>query len=454
MRRLMNPAIVCLCTAVLCLPVLVNAQAAKNLDALLKQVESGRIKENKENRARERQFSSSKQQQKKLLNAAKTEQKKQESISSKLEKQFEINDAELAKAQKRLKERMGSLGELFGHITSTAGDVRSNMQNSMVTLHYPEREKAIQQLIEKTSSGTQLPSIDEIESLWFAMQREMTEQGKIVSFNADVARATGTNKEAVVRIGVFNMLSAKGEYLQYKNATLQVLPRQPESRYTSAAAELTAGTQAYTKVGIDPTGPSGGSLLAALIDSPTWSERWHQGGYVGYVITAVGFVAMILAVWRLMVLSMVSTKVNAQLKTSTANENNPLGRVLKTAQQNKAVDVETLELKMNEAILKELPALTSFESILKIIAAVAPLLGLLGTVTGMILTFQAITIYGAGDPKAMAGGISSALITTVLGLLVAIPTVLMHTIVSGRSKHVIHVLEEQAAGIVAEHQEA
>jgi len=104
-------------------------------------------------------------------------------------------------------------------------------------------------------------------------------------------------------------------------------------------------------------------------------------------------------------------------------------------------------------ILKETPRLERSLNLLKIIAAVAPLLGLLGTVTGMIITFQAITIFGAGDPKAMAGGISGALVTTVLGLIVAIPTVLLHTFVSGRAKKILHVLDEQSTGIIAEHTE-
>jgi biopolymer transport protein ExbB len=205
--------------------------------------------------------------------------------------------------------------------------------------------------------------------------------------------------------------------------------------------------------GVDPTGPTGGSYLAALIDSPTLTERWHQGGVVGYVISAVGVLAMLIAFWRLVVLSIEDMKVNAQLKSTKANTNNSLGRVLKVHEDNPSMDSETLELKLSEAILKETPRLENSLNLLKIIAAVAPLLGLLGTVTGMIITFQAITIFGAGDPKAMAGGISGALVTTVLGLVVAIPTVLLHTFVSGRAKKIIHVLDQQTTGIIAEHTE-
>jgi biopolymer transport protein ExbB len=168
----------------------------------------------------------------------------------------------------------------------------------------------------------------------------------------------------------------------------------------------------------------------------------------------LGVVAFILAIWRIIVLTSISGRVTSQLKSSEVNENNPLGRVLAVSKSNPNMDTETLELKLHEAVLKEIPSLENYQGALKIIAAVAPLMGLLGTVTGMILTFQAITIFGAGDPKAMAGGISSALITTVLGLVVAIPTVLLHTMVASRSKRIIHVLEEQTAGIIAEHTEA
>merc|ERR1711916_59177 len=242
-------------------------------------------------------------------------------------------------------------------------------------------------------------------------------------------------------------------YLTFSEGSIAELTRQPSGKYLSAAAKLQDSTSGFTKVGIDPTGPSGGSYLAALINSPDLEERWHQGGVVGYIITGVGVFAMLLAIFRLIVLTMVSAKVSSQLRSDSANTNNPLGRVLKVAEDNPKLDTESLELKLEEAVLKEKPAIESGLNLLKIISAVAPLLGLLGTVTGMIITFQAITIFGAGDPKAMAGGISGALVTTVPGLIVAIPTVLMHTLVNGRAKRVLHIFEEQSAGIIAENAE-
>ena len=254
--------------------------------------------------------------------------------------------------------------------------------------------------------------------------------------------------------GAFNVVDMNGNYLSFENGSLSELPRQPSGPYTGWAADLAAATSGLNSFGIDPTGPTGGSFLAAIIDTPTLEERWHQGGYIGYAITAVGIFAFILAIYRMLVLSLVSSKVSSQLKSDKANDNNPLGRVLKIHEDNPTMDTETLELKLSEGVLRETPRLESGLTLLKIIAAVAPLMGLLGTVTGMIITFQAITIFGAGDPKAMAGGISGALITTVLGLLVAIPTVLLHTVVNGRAQRIIHVLDEQTTGIIAEHTEA
>ncbi len=432
---------------------LLLADQAKNLDELLFEVKTGGVKETRENQIRERKFKANKNQQEKMLADLENQIKNQESQSEALEALFEQNDTKIGEAESRLRDRMGSLGELFGHITSAAGDARGNFGTSLVSINYPGRDKFLSDLIAVTSSSSELPEIAQIERLWFELQREMTEQGKVVAFDADVSRSEGTAKEPVIRIGTFNVIAKNGEYLKYQDGRLSVLPRQPASKYTSEAKAFASLNQGFTKMGIDPTGPSGGSLLSALIDTPTIMERWHQGGIVGYVISVLGVFAVLLGLWRLFVLAGVGRKVNAQLKSKELNKNNPLGRVLFSAEENEGADTEAMELKLNEAILKELPRLTTGESLLKIIAAVAPLLGLLGTVTGMIMTFQAITIYGAGDPKAMAGGISSALITTVLGLIVAIPTILMHTFVASRSKHIIHVLEEQAAGIVAEHQE-
>lgn len=433
------------------------AQEAKSLDELLGFVKQGQIDEAKENKAREASFIAAKADQQRLLDEAKAERARQERISAQLEKNFEENELLIAEKQKQLKERLGTLAELFGHLTSTAGDAATNFSGSLISAQYPGREAFLEELIEKMSGSDQLPSIEEIERVWFELQREMTESGKVVSFPAEIAKPNGDKLQTnVVRVGTFNIVSDEGRYLQYvpEKGTLEELARQPSGPYLGWAADLAGATSGFSKFGVDPTGPTGGSYLAALINSPNLEERWHQGGYVGYAITAVGVIAFLIAIWRLVVLSMMSSKVSAQLKSGKASDDNPLGRVLKVHEDNPSMDTETLELKLSEAILKETPSIENSLTLLKIISAVAPLMGLLGTVTGMIITFQAITIFGAGDPKAMAGGISGALVTTVLGLLVAIPTVLLHTIVNGRAQRIIHILNEQSTGIIAEHTEA
>ncbi|MCQ3828803.1 MotA/TolQ/ExbB proton channel family protein [Microbulbifer elongatus] len=427
---------------------------ASSLDQLLKMVQSSKISESAEHKKREADFRRQKANQASLLSQAENTRASEEARSAALEKKYEEQELLVQQKRQQLDERLGSLKELFGHLTSTAGDLRANLQTSLVSAQYPGRAEFLDQLIDKMNSATKLPTIQEIERLWYELQRETVESGKVVKFNTTVILPDGEQAEQeVVRVGNFNIVS-DGKYLEMNdNQKLAELIRQPDGKYLSMAADLQAATSGFTPFGVDPTGPSGGSYLKAMIASPSIVERWHQGGIVGYIITGVGVIAVLLAIWRLLVLSGVNAKVNSQLRSSTPNTNNPLGRVLAVAEENKGVDGETLELKMEEAVLKERPAIESGLNLLKIIAMVAPLLGLLGTVTGMIITFQAITIFGAGDPKAMAGGISSALVTTVLGLCVAIPTVLLHTIVNGRAKRILHILDEQSAGIVAENAE-
>lgn len=432
-----------------------DSDKAGTLEELLEMVRESRVSESQEHREREAEFRQEQNRREELLEEARDTRAAEEQRSEQLEATYDEQELEVNAKRDQLNERLGSLRELFGHLTSTAGDLRSNIDTSIISAQYPDRGGFLTGLIDKMNSNTRLPSMEEIERLWYEVQRQMVESGKVVKFSGEVIKPGGEKQEQeVVRIGSYNLVS-EGKYLAFNpdGNKMEELARQPSGSIQDSAEKLQNAESGLVRVGIDPTGPTGGSLLTALIDSPTWGERWHQGGGVGYVITAVGIFGFLLGLWRIIYLSTVSAKVTSQLKSSTPSDNNPLGRVLKVAEENKSVDTETLELKLGEAVLKERPKIESGLNLLKIIAAVAPLMGLLGTVVGMILTFQAITIFGAGDPKNMAGGISSALITTVLGLVVAIPTVLLHTIVNGRAKRIIHILDEQTTGIVAENAE-
>jgi len=295
--------------------------------------------------------------------------------------------------------------------------------------------------------------MEELNDLRALLTEEMVRGGKVARFGATITKPDGTAaEEELVRIGVFNLVSGDRflTYLPETNTILE-LARQPQGRYRAMAEELFNASPGTTVgAAIDP---GRGSLLALLIQEPSLAERVDQGGPVGYVIIALGLIGLLIALVRWLYLGATGARLRSQLKSDEAKENNPLGRVLKIYQDNRDVDTETLELKLDEAILKEVPKLENWQGSIKIIAAVAPLLGLLGTVTGMIATFQAITLFGTGDPKLMAGGISQALVTTVLGLTVAIPLVLLHSVVASRSKALIEVLEEQSAGIIAKQSE-
>ncbi len=427
---------------------------AANLDQLLRMVKNSQVAETKEHKQREAEFRRSKANQASLLQSARNTKAAEEARSDRLEKKYEEQELLVQAKRKQLDERMGSLKELFGHLTSTSGDLAAMMETSIVSAQLPNRHDFLDGLIDKMNSETKLPTIDEIERVWYEMQREIVEAGRVVKFTAEVSDPAGNaTQREVVRVGNYNLLS-DGKYLSYNASkdSISELGRQPGNHLAGAQA-LQSSTVGFTKVGLDPTGPQGGNLLKALINTPNLHERWKQGGEVGLVITVVFVIAILISLWRWFVLIAVGGKVRSQLKASKAKTNNPLGRILKVAEDNPNVDTESLELKLEEAVLKEKPSIEAYLGAIKIISMVAPLMGLLGTVVGMIQTFQAITIYGAGDPQAMAGGISGALVTTVLGLIVAIPTVLIHAFLNGKAKTIVHILDEQSAGIIAEKSE-
>jgi len=458
MNKLIRNIVLTIGGAAIAFSVSAQEQKAQSLDQLLQFVRQGQSTDAREAREREARFAKDKAGQAAELNSARSQRTAQQNRSVELENAFEANELLISQKQAILRERLGSLSELFGHVTSAAGDARANFQTSLTSIDLgTERIATLDRLIELASSGEDLPSIADLEGFWFELQREMNESGAVRRFPATIVKPDGSQEEAqVVRVGVFNVVSDSGRYLRFEpgTGTLSELPRQPARKFVSAAADLASASGGVHPFGVDPTGPSGGTLLAALIAAPTLVERWHQGQQVGYVITALGIFGFLLAIMRLVQLTVMDAKVSAQLKSDKARTDNPLGRVLAVHENNPGMDIETLELKLSEAVLRELPKIESGLTLLKIISTVAPLLGLLGTVTGMILTFQAITIFGAGDPKAMAGGISAALITTVLGLMVAIPVVLLHTFVAGRAKKIIQILEEETTGIIAEHTES
>ncbi len=423
--------------------------AAANLDELLEQTRNARAQEAQANQARIAKFQQERNQQAALLAQAKSELSQQTARSNALSAQFDSNEKKLTELQNALDIKVGNLGEMFGVVRQVAGDFASVAHNSMISGQYPDREEFSQKLAQTKA----LPSIEDLERFWFEMQREMTETGRVAKFTAKVVDTDGNQTDTpVVRVGGFSAATEDG-FVNYLTGEREfaVLSRQPASRYTSLNEDLLDETSGYHPATLDPTR---GTLLSILVQTPSLGEQVKYGGLVGYVIIAVGLIGLIMAFIRFMQLSAVNAKVAAQRKAADqASTSNPLGRVLAVYYNDPKVDTETLQLRLDEAVLKEVPDLEKWLPALKMIAAIGPLMGLLGTVTGMILTFQQITLFGTGDPKIMADGISQALVTTVLGLVVAIPLVLIHSFLASRSKNIIQILDEEAAGIIAENAE-
>lgn len=439
-----------ICVASIALPGSAKAEGM-SMQQLLNAVRQGRISENRENAARESAFRNEKSQQQTRLAQARQELAALERNAAALETSFNENELKLAELSAQLEERLGAFGEMFGIIRQVAGSTAANIQESLISAEYPEREAALQSL----ARSKKLPKTEAIEGLWFTLLQNMAAQSEIKSFTATIVDEAGTASEAsVTRIGPFVAVN-DGAFLGYIPETHQFreLGRQPSGRFLDTVRELESAVPGdIVSASIDP---SRGAILGLLVQTPSLVERIDQGGLVGYFIIAIGLGGGLLGLAKIMSLSSTAHKVRRQMRNiEKPTKTNPLGRVLLSAENNASASTEVLELKLDDAILKELPALEGGLSALKLFAAIAPLLGLLGTVTGMILTFQAITLFGTGDPKLMAGGISQALVTTVLGLVVAIPLLLIHSLAAGRSKEVIHALEEQAAGVIARRSEA
>jgi biopolymer transport protein ExbB len=432
----------------LALLVPASAPASQTLDELADMVRKDAASEGQLNKEREARFLRERDNQRKLLQQAKAELKHQEQRSDDLKGEYDKLERELAELSTTLQERMGNLGELFGIVRQASGDIQSVLDDSMVSAELPGRSKFLSELAQRK----ELPNVQELRKVWSRMVTEIAESGKVVKFKAKVERANGEHEDMnVVRVGVFNAVS-DGRFLDWDSGksktNLIELARQPAERFRDMAEELQkASPGAMVPMAVDFTR---GQILRAVVQSKTPLERIREdGGLIGYVTIGIGFLGLLLSLWKAFVLYSTGGRMKRQLGKEEADKGNPLGRVMSVYADSPDTDIETLELKLDEAIMRESAPLESGLSFIKVLYVVAPLLGLLGTVVGMIRTFQMITLFGTGDPRMMASGISTALVTTVLGLVVAIPLTLLHAFLQGKSKSLIQILEEQAAGIIA-----
>ena len=367
-----------------------------------------------------------------------------EDLSQRLISEFDENEKTLSELEEKLTLKLGNLGEMFGVVKQVSGQTRGEFKYSITNIDNPNRDLFLKNLAE----SKKLPDLEDISGLWVELLKEIRNAETIKTFTTEVLSADGDNSELeVLRIGTFS-ITQDGNFLKHLIDTNQVefLPSQPSGVNKRKLRRLQGSSEGVYEVDIDPTR---GAILDKLIQKKTFFQRIADGGFVGYVIILLGLGGVALASERIYVLRNTLDSIREQENNADILQNNLLGSLLQTAKENINESLDSLELILDEKIQSITPTIEIRVKAIKLIATVAPLLGLLGTVIGMIETFQAITLFGTGDPKLMAGGISQALVTTMLGLIVAAPLLFMHSYAENYSKSIISFLEEKASGIVA-----
>ncbi len=432
-----------LAVLLLLLPGIALAQQKTGMDELLKQIRDAAQQTTKLNQEREARFLKEKNEQQALLQKAQADLAAAEAKAARVRSQFDAGQAEITTMKQTLVSRIGDASAMYAGVKQTAGDFRVRAADSLVTAQVPERLE----LLARLEQATELPALNDLEQLWVTLAEEIAEGGRVARFKTEIVNDDGVrSEEDVVRVGMFTAF-ADDRLLTLDGVTghLTLLDRQPG--HEGLLSDFSETTEGYAPVLVDPTR---GELLRLYTLKPSLLERLNQGGMLGYIILLIGIVGAALAIYQLLFLIKTSRKVNAQLQnTRTPSSDNPLGRVLAVLKDETSADPEVLELHLSEAVLRETPSIERFQNLIRMIVAAGPLLGLLGTVIGMIITFQAILEAGTGDPRVMAGGISHAMVATVLGLGIAIPLLFINSLLATRSRALIQILDEQSAGLLA-----
>ena len=415
-----------------------------DIEQLLELVKDSATLRSDEDKKRLADFNKSKQRQEKLLADAKWLLKVQSNREKKLTKQFEDNDSRLSDLEEQLNLKIGTLGELFWVVRQLSGDAKSTYSQSLTNLEFPSRVEFLGNLAERK----ELPQVAELEQLWFELLNEMNASGMVSKFSSEVLDTSGDSAVYdIVRIGQFNAI-ADSNYLRFipEEQSLEFLSKNPDGSRSSLRQLSNFNDGDYVEFAIDPTR---GSLLNLILQNPSVVERINQGGIPGYIILIILASGLILGGLRFTFLYNSQKTLIQELESGKFNEGSPLKDIDDVLKQKDKLDQDQLETKI-EAILSRIgPLYEKSITTIKLLAAVAPLLGLLGTVIGMIGTFQAITLFGTGDPKLMADGISQALVTTMLGLIAAVPLLFVHNQLDTRSREIIQIIEEEAIGKIA-----
>jgi biopolymer transport protein ExbB len=423
-----------------------SAQATTaDLDALVEKVRQEALLEASHDQERIERFLSDQEDQRQLLANARQRLAEENARADRLRNDYETNELTLTQYAEDLEERAGDLNDLFAIVRQTAVNANSVLDTSLVAAERDERSSFLLDL----GKGESKPTIDDIRQVWTMIMSEIAESGKVVRFNATVIKPQGDEtRQQVTRTGVFNSIS-EGAFLRYlpESGKLVELSRQPAVRFQRMATDLeaaTAGMHAF------PLDPSKGAILSLMVQSPDLAERMQQGGGIGYLILILGAIGVLIVIQRAVALMFARRGVEAQLKSDEVSKKNALGRMRHIASGITSQNIDVVAMRLDEQLAEESSILNRGLPTVAVLAAVSPLLGLLGTVTGMIETFQSITLFGTGDPKLMSGGISQALVTTQLGLSVAIPLVLFHSLLVGRANRLVEKLGKFSSDMITE----
>tara|TARA_Y100001970_G_scaffold291910_1_gene430994 strand:- start:834 stop:2165 length:1332 start_codon:yes stop_codon:yes gene_type:complete len=407
-----------------------NIERVEKIQDLINRVEENREELSKIDAVRIDTFIKKVADRRFLLSKAKKQLSDEEARNQRLEDLFESNELKLAELETELNIKLGVLGELFGVARQMAGELQADSESAYNFSENPKRTDSLNEI-----GKIKVHNLKNLEDLWVLHLNEINSSGEIKEIKANVINSDGDiDEDALVRYGPFNMVKGRSFVkTDIANNAYSVLQKQPD-RSLRRQFRSHYRSDDYAVAPIDPTR---GFLLSLYLDKPSAFERIAQGKLIGFIIVLIGLSGLVFAAYRYYTLYIYS-------KSISSNENADVFNKIQSISDN-AKDVDTFERECDEVLLTVNGNLSWGVNWIKFLAAVAPLLGLLGTVIGMIETFQAITVFGTGDPKQMAGGISQALVTTMLGLIFAAPLLAMYTLLSEKVSEILQEIEEFVA---------